>query len=55
MVKRELLITSSVLGIEKVGVIVLRPDMWVGTSTTLNGNTVAELEVYFKRLLLIHS
>ena len=35
------------------GVVVLRPDGWVATTTVLNGSAVKELEVYFKSNLLI--
>ena len=41
--------------IEKGGLMVLRPDGWVGTSTALDGDAVMELEVYFKSVLLIDS
>jgi phenol 2-monooxygenase len=37
------------------GVVVLRPDGWVGTVATLKVSAVAELELYFSRVLLIGS
>lgn len=39
----------------KGGVVVLRPDGWVATLTSLGGDAVRELEVYFKGLLLVGS
>jgi phenol 2-monooxygenase len=41
--------------IKRGGVMVLRPDGWVGTSTSLRDGAVVELEVYFKSVLLINS
>jgi phenol 2-monooxygenase len=43
------------IGIEKGGVMVFRPDGWVGTSMALNEDAVVELEAYFKSVLLIDS
>jgi phenol 2-monooxygenase len=37
------------------GVMVLRPDGWVGTATALKGDAIMELEAYFKSVLLIDS
>lgn len=41
------------IDVRKGGVVVLRPDGWTGTMTVLNTGAVAELETYFKGVLLI--
>jgi phenol 2-monooxygenase (NADPH) len=43
------------IDIKKGGVVVLRPDGWVGTCTALKDDAVAELEMYFQTVLLIDS
>lgn len=41
------------IDVKRGGVILLRPDGWVGTATALRGDAVGELEVYFSTVLLI--
>jgi len=41
------------IDVKRGGVILLRPDGWVGTATVLSGDAVGELEVYFSNVLLI--
>ncbi|KUJ22527.1 FAD/NAD(P)-binding domain-containing protein [Mollisia scopiformis] len=39
--------------LQKGGIFVLRPDGWVGTATALKVDAVVELEMYFRKLLII--
>jgi phenol 2-monooxygenase len=41
--------------VQKGGIFVLRPDGWVGTATELKVDAVAELELYFKNLLVVET
>jgi phenol 2-monooxygenase len=41
------------LNTESGGIIVLRPDGWVGTATVLKAEPVDELELYFRNLLIL--
>ena len=43
------------IDMKRGGVVVLRPDGWVGTATALRGDTIMELETYFKIVLLMDS
>ena len=38
---------------ESGGIIVLRPDGWVGTATVLKAEAIDELELYFRNLLIL--
>jgi phenol 2-monooxygenase len=41
------------IDVRQGGVVLLRPDGWTGTMTVLNTGAVAELETYFKGVLVI--
>lgn len=41
------------INVKKGGVVVLRPDGWIGTLTTLKADAVEELETYFKEFLVL--